>query len=566
MENSNQTGKKGKKDIVIALVVVVIIAAAAAIYYGYSRWSVFQDIRATEIKADVQKVTHKQKDIYTSAYQKESDNRLKELKSKKDYTDESPLIIENLYGTNSTSLYYYAKTDQLTYAVVTVEAEDKDAVAYKHTLKTMSGDKYVKEHEYQIIGLVPNAKNKVTVQFFDKEDRAVSDTYFYVTTQEDATIPEMKKVNAGESKVEMTDGLFAMMGRDQGALQDNGKAVDANVFLWDNNGVCRGRIPLNDYKTDRLLFINDEMVYSYDINHIAFVNRLGKVTKTMGLGNYELHHDFMYDKNTNKILCLVNDKSKDTIEDSIITVDIKTGKVESLVDTEDILPNIKKVATQEENGGLNYSGTTDLDWIHVNSFDFVDDDSLILSSREQSSLIKVSNIYEKPELDYIIHYGTLYEGSGYEDKLLKRKGDLVALAGQHTVTIEKDDSLPEGQYYVYTFNNNYGRVTAFPDFDWSSYKDLSPSANPKTGTSYYSKYLVDEKAGTYTLAQEFKLPYSSIVSSVQHMGGNIPYSSGRSKIFGEYDGDGNLIKSFEYDAKQFSYRVLKYDFEGFYFR
>ena len=48
-----------------------------------------------------------------------------------------------------------------------------------------------------------------------------------------------------------------MMGRDQGALQNNGKAVDANVFLWDNNGVCRGRIPLNDYKTDRLLFIRN---------------------------------------------------------------------------------------------------------------------------------------------------------------------------------------------------------------------------------------------------------------------------------------------------------------------
>ena len=181
-------------------------------------------------------------------------------------------------------------------------------------------------------------------------------------------------------------------------------------------------------------------------------------------------------------------------------------------------------------------------------------------------MIKVSNIYEKPELDYIIHYGTLYKGSGYEDKLLTRKGNLVAPAGQHTVTVEKDDSLPDGQYYVYMFNNNYGRVTAFPEFDWSSYKDLSPSSNPKTGTSYYSKYLVDEKNGTYTLAQEFKLPYSSIVSSVQHLGGNIPYSSGRSKIFGEYDKDGNLIKSFRYDAQQFSYRVLKYNFKGFYFR
>lgn len=48
---------------------------------------------------------------------------------------------------------------------------------------------------------------------------------------------------------------IAMMGRDQGALQNNGKAVDANVFLWDNNGVCRGRIPLNDYKTDRFYLL-----------------------------------------------------------------------------------------------------------------------------------------------------------------------------------------------------------------------------------------------------------------------------------------------------------------------
>lgn len=376
----------------------------------------------------------------------------------------------------------------------------------------------------------------------------------------------MEKTITGKSKVKMTDVLFAMMGRDQRALQNNGKAVDANVFLWDNNGVCRGRIPLNDYKTDRLLFIKNEMVYSYDINHLAFVNRLGKVTKTISLRDYQLHHDFMYDKHTNKILYLVSINSKTTIEDSIISVDATSGQAKLLLDTEDVLPNIKNIATQEENGGLNYSGTPDLDWIHVNSFDFVDDDSLILSSREQSSLIKVSNIYEKPKLDYIIHYGTLYKGSGYEDKLLTRKGNLVAPAGQHTVTVEKDDSLPDEQYYVYMFNNNYGRVTAFPEFDWSSYKDLSPSSNPKTGTSYSSKYLVDEKNGTYTLAQEFKLPYSSIVSSVQHLGGNIPYSSGRSKIFGEYDKDGNLIKNFRYDAQQFSYRMLKYNFKGFYFR
>lgn len=555
----------GKKKSFYMLCLIFLILGLAGIACGCSKKS-DSSVQSKEIDVDIQTVNHKQKDIYTTAYQKESDAKLKSLKSKDDYSTEHPLIIENLYGTNTTSLYYYAKTDQASYAVATVETTDKKSVAYKHTLQTVSGDKYVKQHEYQIIGLVPNTKNKVTMQFFNKKDKLISKTYFYVTTKKDSSIPKMKKVTTGKSKVKMTDGLFAMMGRDQGALQNNGKAVDANVFLWDNNGVCRGRIPLNDYKTDRLLFIKNEMVYSYDINHLAFVNRLGKVTKTMSLGDYQLHHDFMYDKHTNKILCLVSINSKTTIEDSIISVDATSGKVKLLLDTEDLLPNIKNIATQEENGGLNYSGTTDLDWIHINSFDFVDDDSLILSSREQSSLIKVRNIYEKPELDYIIHYGTLYKGSGYEDKLLTRKGNLVAPAGQHTVTVEKDDSLPDGQYYVYMFNNNYGRVTAFPGFDWSPYKDLSPSSNPKTGTSYYSKYLVDEKNRTYTLAQEFKLPYSSIVSSVQHLGGNIPYSSGRSKIFGEYDKDGNLIKSFRYDAQQFSYRVLKYNFKGFYFR
>ncbi len=65
---------------------------------------------------------------------------------------------------------------------------------------------------------------------------------------------------------------------------------------------------------------------------------------------------------------------------------------------------------------------------------------------------------------------------------------------------------------------------------------------------------------TYKLAQQFSLPYSAIVSSVQHLGGNIPFSSGMSKTFGEYDKDGKLIQSFEYEADKYSYRVMKYEF------
>ena len=72
-------------------------------------------------------------------------------------------------------------------------------------------------------------------------------------------------------------------------------------------------------------------------------------------------------------------------------------------------------------------------------------------------------------------------------------------------------------------------------------------------------FFVDEKTRTYKLAQQFSLPYSAIVSSVQHLGEYL-FSSGMSKIFGEYDKDGKLIKSFEYEADKYSYRVMKYEF------
>ena len=170
-------------------------------------------------------------------------------------------------------------------------------------------------------------------------------------------------------------------------------------------------MPLNKYRTDRFLFIKGQLVYSYDYNKIAFTNCIGKVTRTIDIGNYQFHHDFRYDKKHDKIICLVNNLDKDTIEDTIVQVDIKTGKTSMLFDCEKILPLMRKLAIQRK-GGRNTYGGTELDWIHINSFDFLDDgNSLVLSSREQSSILKIKNSYTKPELDYVIHRGTIYNGT-----------------------------------------------------------------------------------------------------------------------------------------------------------
>ncbi len=546
--------RKTKKNwffIVILAAVVLAAFFAKNAYHNYKEEQFFKSVKQKEIKVIPKTVKHKVSDIFTEDYQKETEDQLKKWKKEKNYSVSKPLIVQNAYGTYTTSLYYYAKTDRASYAVCMVEAQG--ASVYKHQLKTLSGKKYVTTHEYEIIGLVSGAKNKVTMEFYNEDKRAVGKTHFYVDMPKDEEIPEILKKNIGDSKKEMTDGLFALFGHD--------KANVSNIYLYDNEGVNRGRMPLNKYRTDRFLFIEDEMVYSYDFNKIAFMNRLGKITRTIDIGNYEFHHDFMYDKKHGKILCLVNDKTKDTIEDVIVSVDIKSGKTSLLFDCEELLPLMRSMAVQRK-GGLNTYGGTELDWIHLNSFDLVDDNSLILSSREHSSLIKIKNIYKQPELDYIIHRGTIYNGTELAKYQLKREGELISNAGQHTITVEKDDSLPDGQYYLYMFNNYYGRATSIPSFDWGMYANVGSFSK---GRSYYSKFLVDEKTRTYKLAQQFALPYSAIVSSVQHLDGNIPFSSGMSKTFGEYDKDGKLIKSFEYEANKYSYRVMKYNFDGMFF-
>ena len=94
------------------------------------------------------------------------------------------------------------------------------------------------------------------------------------------------------------------------------------------------------------------MVFSYSLTDLAVVNRLGRVERTINLGKYELHHDFMYDKDKNTLLCLVNDTDKDTIEDVLISVDYATGKVRELVDFEVLMKESRQKHVQRKGGKI----------------------------------------------------------------------------------------------------------------------------------------------------------------------------------------------------------------------
>ena len=138
----------------VGIMIVLIALCATAIFFGtkayhnYKEEEFFKSVKEKEIKVTPKSITHKQTDIFTQSYQKETDDQLKALKKGKNYTFNKPLIVWNAYGTYTTSLYYYAKNDRASYAVCTVEASEAGASPYKRTLKSVSGKKYVTTHEY----------------------------------------------------------------------------------------------------------------------------------------------------------------------------------------------------------------------------------------------------------------------------------------------------------------------------------------------------------------------------------------------------------------------------------
>lgn len=497
-------------------------------------------------------IEHTSKDIYTKEYQQEADKALSEWKKAKDYTIEDPLLVRNPYGTNTTSVYYYAQTNELSYVKCTIKVKKAEKIT--HILKNDGEKNVTLQHEYLITGLAAGFKNEIKMDFYDYNNEKLDSYSFDVELEKDEEIPAITKIEDGSSKQKISEGLFAILGHD--------KSKAANIYFFDNNGMNRGKIPLNGYRSDRILMIGENLVYSCDIDQLAVVNRFGKVEKTISLGKYRLHHDFMYDETTNKLLCLVNDTKKDTIEDIVISVDLDSGKIEKLVDFEILLQDMRDISVQRK-GGKNTYGGTELDWLHLNSLDVLSKGEIIVSSREESSIIKVSHIYQKPKLSYIIHSGSLYKGTKYEKKLLKQIGTFVGHAGQHTITIEKNSSLKDGQYYLYMYNNNFGKSATLPFFDWSLYPGTGSYQEGKA--SYFYKYLIDEKKKTYQLEQKFSVPYSSVVSGVQYYQNHITFSSGMSHCYGEYDKKGEMIRTFTYESEKYAYRVLKYDFMGFYY-
>ncbi len=474
------------------------------------------------------------------------------------HTISEPLMIYNPYGTNNLAINMYFETEKPSSISYTISVSDPEIPDYNQILNTGSGARYATSHEYQIIGFVPGFINQLTMTATD--ENGTETTYSFTidlgsVSCESATILADVK---GESEAQLTEGLFVLFGLD--------KAFNANNYIYDNHGILRADLVINDYRSDRIEFIDNKLYYSTDVDEFAVIDRLGRIEKIYTIDGYTMHHDYIYDEAHNSFLILVNsDEEEDsTIEDLIISLDLSTGEVTELVDMKDLLPEIYETAKMPASGENTYGGTG-LDWIHLNSLSLVNDDGdIVVSGREISTIIYIENIYETPKVKYMIADEKVYADTSYNALVLEKVGDFVNQAGQHTITYEANDDLEDGQYYLLMYNNNYGASNTREDFPWNAYTGVGTFA--KGDASKYYKYLVDENVGTYELMESFDVAYSSIVSSVQDVEGNHVTSSGKSNCYAEYDEEGVLIRQWNYTSQKYAYRVFKYDFKGIWFQ
>lgn len=505
--------------------------------------------------------------IYNKAKSAAAEDMLTDIKKKRDYSEEDPLWAYNPYGTNPESLYMYFKSKGRFYCRYTVSVDDDKIPDFTRTLDNGASGNVAMEHEYQIIGLVPDKTNYLIFRLYNKKDELANTLYYKVDMPKSYSGAQtILKLEEGRSKTPLQNGLYTVFAR-------TGTKKQA-VLLYDNSGVLRGEFPTKEigYNMEQ---IYDTLVYEVDDNTLARVNELGQVVDCLEIPLHHIYGEFAYD-GAGAVYVLAQPVQRSQSLGSVVKVEVNSGDVSDALDLSDIPSLVKLVKRADKSGklkGRNYMAPDSVQVTGINQ--------LLLGSSKYSTIMKVSNVNSlMPKLDYMMTDQKLWNisGKGKAMKRLRKKLLTKALAdgqaeptqatpivnsildsgktttpelfrsqyGQNALVVEKSSNLAEGQYYVGMLNNNAGRGTS-----------------GQKNNSYYYKYLVDESAGTYALLEKERLTWNEKGGNVTPYDESFLYCRSGDHIFEETGKDGRQIRSFH--VKGTLYRVYKNDWKGFWF-
>lgn len=505
-------------------------------------------------------------EVYNESRSASAEKMLTELKKKRDYSEKDVLWAYNPYGTNPDSLYMYFKSKGNFYCRYTISVDDDKIPDFTRTLDNGASGNVSKEHEYQIIGLVPGRTNYLIVKLYNKKDELANTLYYKVDMPKSRsgaqTILSSEK---GSSKGKQQNGLYTVF-RKASSGQQNA------VLFYDNSGVLRAEFPTKaaGYNIEE---IYDTLVYAVDNNTLVRVNALGQVEKCLKLPMHQIYGEFAYD-GAGAVYVLARPVQQSASLGNVTRVEVNSGKVTDALNLSDIPALVKLVKRADHKKTLKGKNH-----MQVNSIRVTGTNQLLLGSSKYSTIMKVSNVNSlMPKLDYMITDRKLWNISGKNkaDKKLRKKILTKGLAegqaeptqasplvnsildtgnttpelfasqyGQNALVTGENSGLADGQYYVSMLNNNSGRG----------------SSGRKN--SYYYRYLVDETAGTYALVDKNRLDWNKSGGNVTVYDDSFLYCRSADHLFEEVDGSGRKIRSFR--VKGSLHRVYKNDWKGVWF-
>lgn len=487
-------------------------------------------------------------DVYHVEKSAEVEEMLTDIKKNKQFTFASPMWAYNPYGTNKLSLYLYFKSEGRGYCRYTISVADPAVPDFTRTLLNDGAGNLSKEHEYQLIGLVPGQRNIITLRLYNKRDElsAIQSYGIDVPALTDGAAVSLG-TEVGYSRTVVSNGLYTAF---TGAHTAADGSKQYGILQYDNSGYLRSDIPLNSDDSRNIQLIYDTLVYAVSDSQVVKVNDLGQVTGSYAINGYRITGEYAYDGSGSLYFIATANRKNASRNSKILKLELETGEVTEALDLDTLLPQVHKRIK-----GKN--------WIAINSIQVVGTNQLLLSSAELSSIFKVSQVGSLlPEVNYIIgdpkiwndykslkkkvlakDTGEESEGQkGEEGEEKKKKKDFAYQYGQNNMIYQSGS---EGQYTLELLNNNAGRGAG------------------GEASSYYYCYRVDETAGTYQLKSSESLPQTRSSGNVTVEPEVIIYCNSDAGVVQENDRSGKLIRQFTYPYP--IYRVYKSDWKGFWF-
>ena len=336
------------------------------------------------------------------------------------YTLDNPNIIVDPYDNSPLTALVIFETEEKTAVNITIEGRD-ELTTYSHTFDEAT------THYLPIYGLYPDKKNKVTIKCGEKTKEITIKTE---PLPDDFILPT--SVEKEEDK--LTNDLYFFTPSSGGY-----------TCAYDTNGDVRWYLTNTaTWKIDRLenghLLVSTERLVNqpYYLTGLYEMDMLGKIYVEYSLpGGY--HHDY-YEMPNGNILVASDDfeSGEGTVEDYIVELDRKTGKVVKTIDLKDIL-------NKEDGKSENW---VEYDWFHNNSVWYDEKtNSITLSGRHQDAVINID--YDTEELNWIIGDKTSWSKE-YQKYFFTPIGDDFEWQwSQHAAMIT-----PEGYVFIFDNGNN----------------------------------------------------------------------------------------------------------------